>query len=170
VRVRLQREVDVEASARAVWDFVTDWPRQGEWVPLTRVERVDPAADVGGRFRAWTGLGPLGFWDPMTITAWERSGDGGGRCEVLHRGTVVKGEGEFVVLARGPQASRSSTYPWAGWAPRAGAWRAQWSSGFSTAAWTGCAGWSRSRRRCRHGRPNRRRTCSNRPESGMLRL
>jgi polyketide cyclase/dehydrase/lipid transport protein len=106
VRVRLQREVDVEASARAVWDYVTDWPRQGEWVPLTRVERVDAAADVGGRFRAWTGLGPLGFWDPMTITAWERSGDGGGRCEVLHLGTVVKGEGEFVVLARGPQASR----------------------------------------------------------------
>ena len=106
MRVRLQREVDVEAPARAVWDYVTDWPRQAEWVPLTRVERVDAAADVGGRLRAWTGLGPLGFWDPMTITAWERSGDGGGRCEVLHLGTVVKGEGEFVVLARGQQASR----------------------------------------------------------------
>ena len=43
------------------------------------------------------GSGPVGFWDPMTITAWERSGDGGGRCEVLHLGTVVKGEGEFAV-------------------------------------------------------------------------
>jgi len=106
VRVRLQREVDVEASARAVWEYVTDWPRQAEWVPLTRVERLDAAADVGGRFRAWTGLGPVGFWDPMTITAWERSGDGGGRCMVLHLGTVVKGEGEFAVVARGPQASR----------------------------------------------------------------
>jgi hypothetical protein len=65
---------------------------------------------VGGRFRAWTGVGPVGFWDPMTITAWERSPDGGGRCEVLHLGTVVKGEGEFAVVARGPEAS---TFVWA---------------------------------------------------------
>jgi hypothetical protein len=42
----------------------------------------------------------------MTITAWERSEDGGGRCEVLHLGPVVRGEGEFAVLARGEQASR----------------------------------------------------------------
>jgi hypothetical protein len=61
---------------------------------------------VGGRFRAWTGLGRFGFWDPMTITAWERSDDGGGRCEVLHLGTVVRGEGEFAVVARGGHASR----------------------------------------------------------------
>ena len=106
MRVRLQRWVDVEASAPVVWDYVTDWPRQEEWVPLTRVERVDAAADVGGRFRAWTGLGRVGFWDPMTITAWERDSDGGGRCEVLHLGTVVKGEGEFAVVARGRRASR----------------------------------------------------------------
>ena len=106
MRVRLQREVDVEAPADVVWDYVTDWPRQEEWVPMTRVERIDTAAGVGGRFRAWTGLGPLGFWDPMTITAWARTGDGGGRCEVLHRGAVVQGEGEFAVVARGPGASR----------------------------------------------------------------
>jgi hypothetical protein len=42
----------------------------------------------------------------MTITAWDRDGDGGGRCEVLHLGKVVKGEGEFAVVARGPRASR----------------------------------------------------------------
>jgi len=106
VRTRIQREVEVAAPADAVWDYVTDWPRQAEWVPHTRVENVDEAAGLGGRFRAWTGVGQIGFWDPMTITAWERSGDGGGRCMVLHLGTVVKGEGEFAVVARGPQASR----------------------------------------------------------------
>ena len=46
----------------------------------------------------------------MTITAWERNADGGGRCEVLHRGKVVKGEGEFAVVARG---ERASTFVWA---------------------------------------------------------
>jgi len=73
VRTRLQREVDIAAPAEAVWDFVTDWPRQGDWIPATRVERVDAADGVGGRFRAWSGLGRVGFWDPMTITAWERT-------------------------------------------------------------------------------------------------
>jgi hypothetical protein len=85
---------------------VTDWPRQSEWVPGTHVERLDDAAGLGGRFRAWTGLGRIGFWDPMTITAWERHADGGGRCEVLHLGAVVKGEGEFTVVATGAASSR----------------------------------------------------------------
>jgi len=118
VRARLQCEVDVAAPAGVVWDYVTDWPRQGDWIPLTRVENLDEANCLGGRFRAWTGLGVpasgswvvslagAGFWDPMTITAWERSSDGEGRCEVLHLGTVVRGEGEFSVVARGDHASR----------------------------------------------------------------
>ena len=99
MRTRLQCEVDIAAPAAEVWDFVTDWPRQGDWIPKTRVERVDAADGLGGRFRAWSGLGRVGFWDPMTITAWERTPDGGGRCEVLHLGKVVKGEGEFGVVA-----------------------------------------------------------------------
>jgi carbon monoxide dehydrogenase subunit G len=110
VRVRLEREVDVAAPADRVWAHVTDWPRQGEWIPQTRVENVDSADRLGGRFRAWSGIGPVGFWDPMTITAWSRDPDGGGRCEVLHLGTVVKGEGEFAVRALGPDRSR---FTWA---------------------------------------------------------
>jgi carbon monoxide dehydrogenase subunit G len=106
VRARVERHVDIAAPAGTVWEYVTDWPRQGEWIPGTRVERIGTAHGLGGRFRAWTGLGPVGFWDPMTITAWERDADGGGRCEVLHRGAVVKGEGEFTVVATGPDASR----------------------------------------------------------------
>ncbi|MGZ4597976.1 MAG: SRPBCC family protein [Actinomycetes bacterium] len=100
MRTPLRLVVDVAAPAPVVWDYVTDWPAQGEWIPQTRVERVpvDAAADrVGGRLRAWTGLGPLGFWDTMTITGWSRDADGGGVCEVLHTGRVVRGEGVFAV-------------------------------------------------------------------------
>lgn len=127
MRTRLERQQDVDVPAADLWDYVTNWPRQAEWVPLTRVEKVDAADGVGGRFRAWTGIGPVGFWDPMTITAWDRTPDGGGRCEVLHRGTVVKGEGEFTVVALGPGRSR---FVWAevvrvpGGAAGAVAWRA----------------------------------------------
>jgi hypothetical protein len=119
VRVRFEREVDIAAPASTVWDYLVDWPRQGDWIPQTRVEKVDAADGLGGRFRAWSGLGTVapgatrgisrrgvGFWDPMTITAWERTPDGGGRCEVLHLGQVVKGEGEFTVVASGEHASR----------------------------------------------------------------
>lgn len=105
----IRRVVDAQVPASALWGYVTDWESQGEWVPFTRVECVDPgdpAHRLGGRIRAWSGLGPVGFWDYMTITAWEPSADGGGRCEVLHTGAVVKGEGEFVVEANGPHASR----------------------------------------------------------------
>jgi hypothetical protein len=101
MRAVVHSEVEVDAPARVVWDYVTDWARQGEWIPLTRVEACGPAREVGGRVRAWTGLGPVGFWDTMTITAWEESTDGSGRCEVLHTGVVVFGDGEFAVVARG---------------------------------------------------------------------
>lgn len=109
MRSLLVAEVEVDVPAEALWDYLVDWPRQGEWIPLTRVERADPAdpaLGVGGRLRAWTGLGPVGFWDDMTITAWERRPDGGGVCEVLHTGKVVKGEGVFEVRGDGAGASR----------------------------------------------------------------
>ena len=158
VRVRLQREVDVAAPARPVWDYVTDWPRQEEWIPQTRVERVDDAAGLGGRFRAWTGLGPVGFWDPMTITAWERTADGGGRCEVLHRGAVVKGEGEFA--RGGPRRAREPVRVGRdgracplgrGGCARAGASSARSSSGSSTGGWTDAAAGRGRQARARPG-------------------
>jgi hypothetical protein len=109
MRALVRCEVEVAAPAAVVWSYVTDWPRQGEWIPLTRVETVPPgaAADrVGGRVRAWTGIGPAGFWDPMTITAWAQEPDGSARCEVLHTGRVVRGDGEFSVQALGSSTSR----------------------------------------------------------------
>lgn len=108
-RVLIERHVEVAAPAGLLWDYVTDWPAQREWVPMTRVELVDPgdpARRLGGRIRAWTGLGPVGFWDHMTLTSWEVGAGGGGRCEVLHTGSVVRGEGEFAVEATGSAASR----------------------------------------------------------------
>jgi hypothetical protein len=101
MRALVRSQVVAQAPAAEVWAYLTDWPRQGEWIPLTRVERTSPgpAREVGGRIRAWTGVGPLGFWDPMTITAWQEHADGSGRCEVLHLGRVVRGDGGFTVTA-----------------------------------------------------------------------
>lgn len=102
----VRAEVEVAAPARLVWEYVTDWPRQREWIPLTRVERVDAADGVGGRYAAWTGIGPVGFWDPITISAWEERPDGSARCEIMHTGRVVRGDAEFSVVPTGPGTCR----------------------------------------------------------------
>lgn len=108
MRVPLRLEVEIAAPAAVVWHEVTDWEKQGEWIPHTKVLRETgvPTDRVGGRIRAWSGLGPLGFWDTMTITGMTRDADGGGVCEVLHTGRVVRGEGVFAVEALGPDRSR----------------------------------------------------------------
>jgi len=58
----------VPADAAAVFAVLTDWPRQTSWVPATVVERLPgPVAAPGERFVGRSGVGPLGFDDPMTV-------------------------------------------------------------------------------------------------------
>lgn len=82
----------VAAPAERAWRLLTDWERQGEWMPATRVRSSD-GHRIGGRIEAWTGIGPVGFLDIMTITSW----DPPRRCEVLHAGRLVRGPGMFAV-------------------------------------------------------------------------
>lgn len=109
MRAMVRSEVEVAAPARLVWEYLTDWPRQAEWIPFTTVQAVDAADGVGGRIRAWTGVGRVGFWDPMTITSWHVADDGSARCEMLHTGAVIRGDAEFAVRPRGPYAC---TFVW----------------------------------------------------------
>jgi hypothetical protein len=86
--------VDVDAPASAVWAGAVDWEHQNEWMIGTRVWPVErDGAGVGGRFAAFTGVGPLGFLDPIVITAW----DPPRACRVRHTGRVVRGAGAFEV-------------------------------------------------------------------------
>jgi hypothetical protein len=94
--------VDVDAPPELVWSYVVDWPRQSEWIPATRVWGVAEGAGVGAQVEAWTGFGRFGYLDTMTITAW----DPPRRCEVLHTGRLLRGEGGFVVVPRGAAGSR----------------------------------------------------------------
>ena len=103
-RVELTVPVDVDVPAAVLWDAVTDWPGQGEWMLGTRIE-VDGPGDgrhVGATFRAFTGVGPLGVWDPIEVVEW----DPPKRCVVRHLGKVVRGDGVFEVVELGPARSR----------------------------------------------------------------
>ncbi|WP_281689303.1 SRPBCC family protein [Pseudonocardia thermophila] len=96
--------VDVAAPAGVVWDVVTDWPAQGEWMLATRVT-VDDGTDgrrSGAALTAVTGVGPLSVRDPMVITEW----DPPRRCVVRHTGSVVRGSGVFEVVPLGPERAR----------------------------------------------------------------
>lgn len=103
-RVELTVPVDVNAPAEAVWRTVTDWPGQGDWMMGTRIE-VTSGGDgryLGATFRAFTGVGPLGAWDPMEVIVWEPPR----RCVVRHLGRVVQGDGVFEVVELGPERAR----------------------------------------------------------------
>jgi hypothetical protein len=90
---------EVPAPVDVVWARLTDWPAHGRWVPLTRVRVLTPRPDgVGARFVGRTGIGPLGFDDPMEITAWEPPAGGGpGRCAVVKQGRLLTGTADFEV-------------------------------------------------------------------------
>jgi hypothetical protein len=90
----LEVAVDIDAPPERTWAVVTDWGRQGEWMPMTNVSvTADHPMGVGATIRARSGVGPVGFVDPMVIEVWQPPH----RCEVVHLGRVVTGRGVFVV-------------------------------------------------------------------------
>ncbi|GAB2859685.1 SRPBCC family protein [Streptomyces deserti] len=81
------------------WRRLTEWPRHGEVVPLTRVTVVTPAPTGEGTvFVARSGLGPLSFDDRMEVTVWQPPAeDTPGLCRLEKRGRVVLGWAEIEV-------------------------------------------------------------------------
>jgi hypothetical protein len=94
----------VHAPASSVWAAMVDWRRHGDWAPLTAVRVTTSRPDgVGVEFVARTGIGRLGFDDPMTVVLWQppggnAPGDTPGRCEVVKGGRVVRGTAGFSVV------------------------------------------------------------------------
>ena len=100
---RLALSVDVDAPADATWAAAVDWAHQGDWMLGTRVTPTAGNGEgVGGRLEAFSGIGRLGFLDPMEITLWQPPR----ACHVLHTGRVVRGTGAFEVEPRGDSRSR----------------------------------------------------------------
>lgn len=104
-RVTLSVPVDVDAPAEAVWTYVTDWERQGEWMLGTRVQVTGgDGRGAGTTLRAVTGIGPLGVPDTMEVVEFRQGGPW--RAVVRHTGRVIRGEGFFEVVELGPVRSR----------------------------------------------------------------
>ncbi|MFY1679399.1 MULTISPECIES: SRPBCC family protein [unclassified Streptomyces] len=84
---------------REAWRRITRWHHHGATVPLTRVTVVTPPpSGPGTRIVARTGLGPIGFDDPMDVTTWRPpDGDRPGLCRLEKRGRLVTGWAELEV-------------------------------------------------------------------------
>ena len=97
----LVERVTVDAPAARVWQALTAWDRQSEWVIATRTYATALAGQgVGGGLSAYTGLGPIRFKDTMVITEWLPPSV----CRVRHTGWVVRGTGAFEVEPAGDRA------------------------------------------------------------------
>ena len=107
-RVELPVPVEVDAPAAAVWAYVTDWERQGEWMLGTRVRVTGgDGRGVGTTLHAVTGVGPLGVPDTMEVVEFVApSGGTAGRAAVRHTGRVIRGDGYFEVTPLGAERSR----------------------------------------------------------------
>lgn len=100
---RLELGVTIDAPVEVVFAALSEWTQQHLWMLGTRVEmRKGDGQSVGSEIAAWTGAGPVGFWDTMTITRWEPPY----RVDVLHTGKLVKGTGTMEVLALPGNRSR----------------------------------------------------------------
>lgn len=82
---------DVALSPQDAWDRLTDWPRHGDFVPLTTIRKSEKG------FVARTGVGALGFDDPMEIVEWQPPH----HCRLEKRGKVVLGWAELRVEDHG---------------------------------------------------------------------
>ncbi|MFI2781161.1 SRPBCC family protein [Streptomyces sp. ALB3] len=86
-------------SAAEAWRRVTDWERHGGTVPLTSVTVPGGGpTETGTVFVARTGVGPLGFDDPMEVVRWTPPAAGRtGLCRLEKRGSVVRGRASIEV-------------------------------------------------------------------------
>jgi hypothetical protein len=78
-QIEIVREVGM-APAEA-WRRLTNWQEHGSYVPLTSITLTPDGFD------AFTGVGRLGFHDPMDVVVWREPS----YCRLEKRGRVVKG-------------------------------------------------------------------------------
>lgn len=83
------REVPLAPSE--AWSRLTAWERHGEFVPLTTIERTPTGFD------AFTGVGRIGFHDPMEVVQWREPEF----CRLEKRGRVMRGWAELTVAPHG---------------------------------------------------------------------
>ena len=102
--MRIEVEVEADAPRQVVWDVLTDWERQPEWMlDAKAVHVLTPHREGEGvTIRCPTNL--LGFTvqDVMRVTKWVEPSE----LEVTHLGRIITGTGAFELEELGPERTR----------------------------------------------------------------
>jgi hypothetical protein len=92
----------INAPAAHVFDCLTNWSAQSEWMIGTVVHATkQQGKGVDGELSAFTSIGPFGITDTMRITAWNPPH----QCSVMHTGRIIRGSGDFTVTSVSKQQS-----------------------------------------------------------------
>jgi uncharacterized membrane protein len=100
--------VIVDAPADRVFTALTDWERQGEWIPFTTVRVVEGDGGVGSQLEAVTAVGPAVLRDEMRVSRLDPPYE----VQVVHCGRVLRGPG---VLRCTPLGSDRTQVVWHEW-------------------------------------------------------
>lgn len=107
--------VIVAAPAATVFAGLTQWQRQGEWIPFTVVRVVEGDGGEGSRIEAVTSVGPAVLRDEMKVTRLDPPYE----IRVVHTGKVLRGPG---VLRCTPLGGDRTQVVWHEWFGLPGGW------------------------------------------------
>lgn len=100
--------VIVNAPAQRVFAAFTDWEKQSEWMPFTRVRVVEGDGGEGSLIEAVTALGPAAMRDEMRVVRVDAPYE----VRVVHCGTVLRGPGSVRVTAMGGDRTQVVMHEW----------------------------------------------------------
>lgn len=102
--MRLEIMIDVAADRRRVWQVLTDWERQSEWMlDAKQVEVLTPErSGIGVTIRCPTNLLGVTVDDVMRVTRWEPPR----LLAVTHLGSVISGDAAFELTDLGGVGTR----------------------------------------------------------------
>jgi hypothetical protein len=90
--VTLSYSVNISADQKTIFDYLTDWDKQSDWIMFTTVNKLSTSPNQEGtKLSAMTKFGLLKFIDTMVVTEWNPYE----KIIVEHTGRVILGKGLF---------------------------------------------------------------------------
>lgn len=86
--------VAIHTNQKAVFEYVSDWERQSDWILFTTVKLLsEPTTEQEINLLAITKIGPLQLVDTMVVSDWRPYE----RIIVEHTGRIILGKGIFSI-------------------------------------------------------------------------